>query len=230
MTDTYSHTRGRLEEYFDRTASETWERLTSDAPVSRIRQTVRAGRDRMRAALLYRLPKSLHGCRVLDAGCGAGQMSVELAKRGADVVAVDISGSLLEVAEDRTPDAVASRIDYQVGDMLDDALGHFDHVVAMDSLIHYAPDDVVNALARLAHRTRNSINFTLAPSTPLLSVMHLTGKLFPRSDRSPAIHPVAERKLRRLCASEAAFARWRMPPSERIKSGFYISQAMRLVR
>ena len=51
MTDTYSHTRHRLEEYFDRTASQTWERLTSDAPVSRIRQTVRAGRDRMRAAL-----------------------------------------------------------------------------------------------------------------------------------------------------------------------------------
>ena len=49
-----------------------WERLTSDAPVSRIRQTVREGRDRMRALMLSRLPEDLRGARVLDAGCGAG--------------------------------------------------------------------------------------------------------------------------------------------------------------
>ena len=44
----YQDRRSRLETYFDRTASKTWEQLTSDAPVSRIRATVRAGRDRMR--------------------------------------------------------------------------------------------------------------------------------------------------------------------------------------
>ena len=230
MTDTYSHTRHRLEEYFDRTASQTWERLTSDAPVSRIRQTVREGRDRMRAALLYRLPRSLNGARVLDAGCGAGQMAVELAARGAEVVAVDISASLLEVAARRTPDHLAGRIDYRAGDMLDARLGSFDHVVAMDSLIHYAPDDVVQALAGLAHRTRKSLHFTIAPRTPLLSAMHVAGKLFPRSDRSPAIQPVSERRLRRDCAADPALTRWRVPTGERIKSGFYISQAMRLIR
>ncbi len=38
----------QLETYFDRTAVEAWARLTSDAPVGRIRATVRAGRDQMR--------------------------------------------------------------------------------------------------------------------------------------------------------------------------------------
>ena len=103
MTDTYGHTRDRLEEYFDRTAARTWERLTSDAPVSRIRQTVRAGRDRMRGLILDRLPSDLDGARVLDAGCGAGPMSIELAARGARVVATDISPRLLAVAAERTP-------------------------------------------------------------------------------------------------------------------------------
>ena len=70
---TYEATRERLETYFDRTASRTWEALTSDAPVSRIRQTVREGRDAMRAELLSILPGDLAGARVLDAGCGAGQ-------------------------------------------------------------------------------------------------------------------------------------------------------------
>ncbi len=87
----YSATRDRVEHYFDRTATKVWERLTSDAPVSRIRETVRQGRDRMRSAMMARLPDDLAGYRVLDAGYGTGLMTAELAARGADVVAVDIS-------------------------------------------------------------------------------------------------------------------------------------------
>ncbi len=81
MTD-YSTTLTGSRHYFDRTATKVWERLTSDAPVSRIRQTVREGRDRMRATMLSRLPADLAGVRVLDAGCGAGQMTAELARAG----------------------------------------------------------------------------------------------------------------------------------------------------
>ena len=40
----YLERRGQIEDYFDRTAVQAWERLTSDAPVGRIRATVRAGR------------------------------------------------------------------------------------------------------------------------------------------------------------------------------------------
>jgi magnesium-protoporphyrin O-methyltransferase len=78
----YATTRDRVETYFDRTATKAWERLTSDAPVSRIRQTVREGRDRMRALMLSRLPEDLRGARVLDAGCGTGMMTEELASGG----------------------------------------------------------------------------------------------------------------------------------------------------
>ncbi len=48
MTSTYEARRQQLTDYFDRTAAAAWERLTSDAPVGRIRATVRAGRDTMR--------------------------------------------------------------------------------------------------------------------------------------------------------------------------------------
>ena len=40
----YEATLSRVETYFDRTATRAWEALTSDAPVSGIRATVRAGR------------------------------------------------------------------------------------------------------------------------------------------------------------------------------------------
>ena len=230
MSDTYSDTRGRLETYFDRTASETWARLTSDAPVSRIRQTVREGRDQMRATMLCRLPAHLEGRRVLDAGCGVGQASAALAQRGAEVVSVDISASLLDVARARTPEDVAGRIDYLAGDMLDESLGRFDHVFAMDSLIHYAPGDIVDALAKLAGRTRHSIVFTVAPRTTLLATMHTVGKLFPRSDRSPAIQPIADRDLRSRVAAHPMLGGWTLHNGARIARGFYISQCMELRR
>jgi magnesium-protoporphyrin O-methyltransferase len=61
VTATYTKRRGELETYFDRTAVDAWAKLTSDAPVSGIRATVRAGRDAMRARLLSWLPEDLTG-------------------------------------------------------------------------------------------------------------------------------------------------------------------------
>jgi magnesium-protoporphyrin O-methyltransferase len=230
-TDTYLNRRSELETYFDRTAADAWARLTSTEKVSRVRETVRAGRDRMRALLLSWLPGELAGRRLLDAGCGTGALAVEAAHRGADVLATDIAPTLVGIAADRLPQALgAGRIAFRVGDMLDPAHGEFDHVVAMDSLIHYEAADIVSALATLAARTRGSIVFTFAPRTPLLSVMHAVGKLFPRGDRAPAIVPVAEATLRRLIPAHPALAGWRVGRCERVKSGFYTSQAMELVR
>jgi len=227
----YVERRERIEHYFDRTAVEAWARLTSSAPVSGIRATVRAGRDRMRTTLLDWLPADLHGLRLLDAGCGTGALSVEAARRGAEVVAVDLSPTLVELARQRLPsDLGDGRIEFHSGDMLDAALGQFDHVVGMDSLIHYEPADVVRALTALAPRVRGSMMFTFAPRTPLLSAMHAVGKLFPRADRAPAIVPVAEGALRRAIAAAPGLADWSVARTERVSSGFYTSQALEIVR
>lgn len=226
----YLDTRERLETYFDRTAAETWERLTSDAPVSKIRQTVREGRDAMRAAMLARLPEDLSGRRVLDAGAGAGQMTEILAARGAEVVAADISPSLLEVARRRIPATLHERITFAPGDMLDEGLGRFDHVMAMDSLIHYGAADIGGALARLGDRCASSVIFTIAPSTPFLKAFWLAGQIFPRSDRSPQIVPHSDRAIARAAAAHDALAPFTLSRVERVSRGFYISQAMELAR
>lgn len=225
---TYEATRARVETYFDRTATEVWARLTSDAPVSRIRQTVRQGRDAMRAQMLARLPGDLRGARVLDAGCGAGQMTAELAARGAEVVACDISPALVGIAHDRLSPALRGRVTFRAGDMLDPALGRFDHVMAMDSLIYYSTPDLAAALAALAERTERGIVFTVAPRTPLLMAMWHAGRLFPRADRSPTMVPQSPRRLARALA--AAPGATRLEALGRIASGFYISQAMEVRR
>jgi magnesium-protoporphyrin O-methyltransferase len=220
----YALTLTRIETYFDKTATRTWERLTSDAPVSRIRETVRMGRDAMRAELLARLPEDLSGARILDAGCGTGQMTRELAQRGAEVVAVDISPSLVDIAGRRLPMDLQGRVTFCSGDMLDPALGPFDHVVAMDSLIYYSDADIAGALDRLGSRTSGSIVFTVAPRTPLLMAMWRAGQLFPRSDRSPTMVPHAPSKL--AAALGARRAQGRLSTHNRISRGFYISQAL----
>jgi magnesium-protoporphyrin O-methyltransferase len=226
-TATYQHRRGEIEHYFDRTAAQTWARLTSDAPVGRIRATVRAGRDRMRSTVLSWLGEDLHGRRILDAGCGTGALAIEAARRGAEVVAIDLSPTLVALARERLPAALGSgSVHFCSGDMLDPALGHFDHVVAMDSLIHYRAHDVVAALSRLAERTCHSIVFTAAPRTPTTMMMLSMGKLFPRSDRSPAIEPIAPTELRRLMSADASLAAWHTGRYENIAAGFYKSQAM----
>lgn len=217
---TYEATRTRVETYFDRTATKTWERLTSDAPVSGIRATVRAGRDRMRDVLLNQLPTDLTGARILDAGCGTGALAFELAARGADVVGVDISPQLIAIAEKRTPATLAGHLTFTAGDMLEPAFGRFDHIIAMDSMIYYTADDILRILDGIAPRLGKNMVFTVAPRTPLLMAMWRIGKLFPRADRAPTMVPHAAARLAKNLQNGS------LREVERVTSGFYISQAL----
>lgn len=225
----YDTRRDQLQTYFDQTAVEAWKRLTSEAPVSGIRATVRAGRERMRQTLLNWLPADLTGARVLDAGCGTGAFSVEAARRGADVVGVDLSPKLIGVAmrASRDYDGPGS-LRFESGDMRAGSLGRFDHVVCMDSLIHYRAHDIADVLADFAGRAESSILFTFAPRTALLATMHAVGRMFPRSDRAPAIEPVSEQIMRRTILDHHGLQDWLPGRTERINNGFYMSQAMEL--
>ncbi|WP_294533323.1 magnesium protoporphyrin IX methyltransferase [uncultured Rhodoblastus sp.] len=223
----YHARRDELLTYFDRTAVEAWRRLTSNEPVGSIRATVRAGRDEMRENLLSWLPQDPSGARILDAGCGSGALAVELARRGAHVVAIDISPTLVKLAGERSQtESFATNIDWRVGDMLDPQLGRFDYVVAMDSLIHYDGPDIASVLAQFASRTSRAVLFTIAPRTAALTVMHTVGRVFPRGDRAPAIAPIAPRALDRAMKRHAGLTDWGLTRSHRVARGFYISQAM----
>ncbi len=227
-TTAYEQRRSEIEHYFDRTAADAWARLTSNEPVGRIRATVRAGRDTMRNTLLSWLPQDMRGLRLLDAGCGTGALALQAALRGAEVVAIDLSPTLVKLAAERMAaehPSLPGSVSFLAGDMLSADLGHFDHVVCMDSLIHYDCAQITEALAGLAPRVRGSMVFTFAPRTPLLALMHSAGRLFPRSDRSPSLSPVAHADLQQRLRSHAGLRGWRDGRMQRVASGFYTSQA-----
>ena len=219
--------RAKLETYFDRTALDAWAAMTSEAPVSKIRATVRAGRQEMRDTLLSWLPQDLSGRRILDAGCGTGMLAIEAARRGAEVVGIDVSPQLIEIGKERLPEDVKGKISLHAGDMLDAGFGDFDHIVSMDVLIHYESDQIAAATAKLAERTRHSMLFTFAPGTPLLRTARAIGQFFPKSDRSPSIIPVAHDLLKARLSRSVPQAK--LGRDQRISRGFYTSHAQEVL-
>ncbi len=79
----------------------------------------------------------LTGRKVLELGCGAGEASIYLAKKGADVTATDLSGGMLKVVE-----RLAKKHDVSVkthktdADQIDFPDGTFDIVYAANLLHH----------------------------------------------------------------------------------------------
>ena len=72
------------------------------------------------------LVESLGPRSVLDAGCGTGRVAIELARRGLDVVGVDLDASMLEKARAKEPD-----LPWILGDVVDVDLGRTFDVVLL---------------------------------------------------------------------------------------------------
>lgn len=76
------------------------------------------------------------GSRVLDAGCGTGRVAVELARRGHDVVGVDLDESMLAEARRAAPDVPWLLAD--LADLTPDRIGGpVDAVVAAGNVVVY---------------------------------------------------------------------------------------------
>jgi len=101
--------------------------------------------------------ESIHGeadfvCRfepesVLDAGCGTGRVAIELARRGVDVVGVDLDESMLAAARTKAPDLA-----WITADLLAVDLGRtFDLVVLPGNvMIFLAPGTETAVVANVA--------------------------------------------------------------------------------
>lgn len=74
---------------------------------------------------------------VLDAGCGTGRVALELARRGVDVVGVDVSASMLAVARRLGPEV--TWIESDLADLDLDRV--FDVVVMAGNVMVFTPRD-----------------------------------------------------------------------------------------
>ena len=216
-----------------RDSVKAWERLTSnDESLSFIRESVREGRESMQRHILERIGENLSGKSVLDAGCGTGNLAIDLAERNASVVAVDISPSLIKIARERFSRNDECKHNGEVkfvwGDMSDPSFGDFDHIVLMDSTIHYKSSNAIGLVNELCKRATESIIFTFVPVTPLLAVKFALGKFFPRGERAPAVEPSSEDAICNLISQN--LRGWEISGMKRVSTYFYASQAVELHR
>ena len=95
----------------------------------------------------------LKGLRVLDVGCGGGILADAMARKGADVLGIDLASKALKVAQLHALEAQTEGVQYQ--EISAEALaveqpGRFDVVTCMEMLEHVPdPSLVVKACATL---------------------------------------------------------------------------------
>ncbi len=84
---------------------------------------------------------------VLDAGCGTGRVGRELARRGMDVVGIDIDAAMLDTARRKSPD-----VEWRLADLATVDLGRsFDvAVLAGNVMIFLTPGSEQDVVANLA--------------------------------------------------------------------------------
>ena len=88
---------------------------------------------------------------VLDAGCGTGRVAIELARRGLDVVGVDLDAEMIAAARRKAPD-----LPWHVEDLATFDLGRTFDLVAMagNVMIFCRPEDRGAIVARCAGHVR----------------------------------------------------------------------------
>ena len=90
---------------------------------------------------------------VLDVGCGGGILSEAMARRGAQVLGIDLATKSLRVAQLHAMESQVSHLRYQeisVEALAAEAPGSFDVVTCMEMLEHVPdPDSVVRACTQL---------------------------------------------------------------------------------
>ena len=95
----------------------------------------------------------LSGKRALDVGCGGGILADSMARRGADVLGIDLAARALKVAQLHAIETATPRVRYReiaVEALADEMPAQFDVVTCMEMMEHVPePASVVAACARL---------------------------------------------------------------------------------
>lgn len=148
----------------------------------------------------------VQGKRVLDIGCGTGEWSVILARRGAEVHAVDISPASVEATQKRAEaNGVSERVAAHVMSAtdLDFDDGFFEVVHGQDIIHHLDPADFGKEMARVLSDeghvvfSENSANNRLL----MLARDHLCGRFGIPKWSSDDEYPLTRERRARFCQS-----------------------------
>ena len=131
--------------------------------------------------------------RVLDIGCGAGTMSVRLARMGYNVEGIDICDNNILLARtlaDRYDVTGRCRFRKMVAEHLDYPDGHFDMVVGMNILAHVEVPDAASEVWRVL-KLGGAAVFKESVHVPVVDPLRNTSiaqSILPHRDEQPRDH------------------------------------------
>jgi ubiquinone/menaquinone biosynthesis C-methylase UbiE len=142
--------------------------------------------------------------KLLEVGCGIGVDSIQLAKCGFDVTAVDLTANALQVAKEFAALRNVS-IDFQLGNAegLDFPDATFDAVYSF-GVLHHTPDiDKAVAEVRRVLRPNGTAYIMLYHRYSLVNVVHRVFRLpyespRDRNDHCPVVYTFSRRGVRKL--------------------------------
>jgi ubiquinone/menaquinone biosynthesis C-methylase UbiE len=134
---------------------------------TRIAQTIRAGGEAIVAKLGI-----TRGLKVLDLGCGDGTTAIPAAKRGAEVLGVDIAQNLVQAGNQRAKEHGLANCKFQEGDAcnLHELADHsFDLVVSIfGAMFAPKPFDVAQEMVRVTRPGGRIVMGNWIPGDPTL--------------------------------------------------------------
>jgi len=132
--------------------------------------------DNLERPVVEKLIGDVNGARVLELGCGSGPYSLWLAQRGARVTGVDLSATMIALANDRAHKQ-GVQVDFRVGDIREPfpfADSEFDLIITAAAL-HYVED--------LAVLMKEVVRVLKLGGLLVASVLHpMSTALFPLAD------------------------------------------------
>ncbi len=223
-----SATGSRVRKYFETSGFSRWTAIYGSGDIPPIWKVIRDGHMRALETVVSWVGSS-KARTALDAGCGTGNLAIELAHRGFEVDAFDVSAPMIHFAKyinaGRTK-GVAPR--FLVGDIA--ALAgegrSYDVVCCLDVLFHYPYDEVSDMLRRLAALAEHKIVGSFALRTPMNDFWMNVGQRFHAKNRMTKLHMFTYHEVEQILYR----AGFKMTRKERIKFFFYDSFVFEAVR
>ncbi len=223
-----SETGARVRKYFETSGFSRWTAIYGAGDIPPVWKVIRDGHARALDTVSSWLSNS-KGHTVLDAGCGTGNLSIELAHHGYEVDAFDVSAPMIHFAKyinaGRTK-GIAPQ--FMVGDIaaLAGQERHYDIVCCLDVLFHYPLEEVRDMLTRLAGLAGHKVVGSFALRTPMNDLWMNIGGRFHAKNRMTKLHMFSYDEVEQILYR----AGFRMTRKERIKFFFYDSFVFEAVR
>lgn len=223
-SDVGSHVR----KYFETSGFSRWTAIYGSGDIPPIWKVIRDGHQRAIDAVLTFI-ESDDKQTALDAGCGTGNLAIELANRGYEVDAFDVSAPMIHFAKYiNTGRTRGVPPNFLVGDIaaLAGEKKTYDLVCCLDVLFHYPYEEVSNMLNALADLSAHKFVGSFALRTPFNDFWMKVGQRFHAKNRMTKLYMFTYDQVEQILYR----AGYKIARTKRIKFFFYDSFVFEAIR